>query len=353
MSYKTLVRDGTIELFNFPVVVWDLDDKSWHHNPSIARDKSGKIWVSTRHHDELPKVRYANIAAPYSHPPSKLKLGILDEKTLKVSGVKRIKPAPGSPRYLIEKEVEDCRIFWRSDGLHGVAAVIDAYTHPGETRVYQVEILIDYKKGTYKLLNNWDYNMKGHMEKNWSPPTIPTPYFDFIYSPFEVVLENKVYGEPYTGITHGGSQALPYKDKRFPEVRWIRICHQVINMRGITHRWYASIAELLDETGLVTHDSQFFDMCTGWRPQIKESVEFVSGIVWATGKQNKELVVSYGLRDETCAFTRIPVSVFKWHRSEDVAYYNWKFIGGDAPTDKKYWKGKNFNPSYSSDFLRP
>ncbi len=353
MSVNTVVKDGTIELLNYPITIWDLNHKSRHHNPSIARDSTGKIWVSTRHHDELPKVRYANIAAPYSHPPSKLMLGILDEKTLKVSGVKRIKPAPKSPRYLIEKEIEDVRIFWRKDGLHGIGAAIDAYTHPDETRVYQIEILIDYEKGTYKLLNNWNYDMKGHMEKNWSPPSVPTYMFDFIYSPLEVVLENKVYGETYTGITHGGSQVIPYRNKLYPTTRWIRIAHQVINLRGITHRWYASVAEMMDETGLVTHDSQFFDMCTGWRPQIRESVEFVSGIVWSKGKENKELLVSYGLRDETCAFTRIPIDIFKWHELEDVAYYDWRFIGGDAPTDPKYWQGKNFNPLYSAEFLRP
>lgn len=355
MSTNTVIKDGTIELLNYPVTVWDLDDKRWHHNPSIARDDTGKIWVSTRHHEEVPAIRYANIQFPYSHPTSNLMLGVLDEKTLKVSGVKRIKPAPGSPKYLLEKEIEDVRIFWREDRLHGIGAAIDAYTHPGETRVYQIEILIDYKKGTYKLLHNWNYSMKGHMEKNWSPPSVPSAYFDYIYSPLEVVLENKVYGDNYNGITHGGSQVIPYRDKRYPEVRWIRIAHQVINIRPITHRWYASIAELMDETGLVVYDSQFFDLCTGWRPQIKESVEFVSGMVWSKGKENKEMLVSYGLRDETCAFVRIPVDAFKWHPLEDVAYYNWKFIGGDAPIHPKYWMGGNFggaSPEVSQIFLK-
>jgi hypothetical protein len=266
-------------------------------------------------------------------------LGILDEKTLKVSGVKRMKPAKGSPLYIIEKEIEDCRIFWRKDGLHGIGAAIDAYSFPGETRVYQIEILIDYEKGTYKLLKNYGY-IKGHMEKNWSPPTEFAPAFDYVYSPTEVVLENKVYGKEYTGKTHGGSQLLPYKDG------YIRIAHQVTNVPGITHRWYASVAELLDKSGYVTHTSQFFDLCTGWRPQIKESVEFVSGMVWSTGKEGKELLVSYGLRDETCAFVRIPVDLFKWTEFDpDISYYNWKFKTGVPPTDQKYWLGEKFTGS--------
>lgn len=338
MSVNTIVEDGTIEALRLPVTVWDLDDKSWHHNPSIARDNTGKIWVSTRHHEEEPAIRYAN-PLPYSHPTSWLMLGILDEKSLTVSGVKRIKPDKTCPIYIQEKEIEDVRIFWRKDGLHGVGDVINAHTFDGETRVYEVEILIDYEKGTYRLLKDYGY-IKGHMEKNWTPPSVFAPKFDYIYSPSEVVLEGKVYGKEYDGSTHGGSQALPYKGG------WIRIAHQVVSMSGVTHRWYASVAELINESGYVTHSSQFFDLCTGWRPQIKESVEFVSGMVWSKGKEEEELLVSYGLRDETCAFVRIPVDAFKWKPfNPDVAYYQWKFKGGPPPTDPHYWIGEKFSGS--------
>lgn len=342
MSVNTIIKDGTVEALQFPVTVWDLDDKRWHHNPSIARDKSGKIWVSTRHHEEEPAVRYAN-PEPYSHPTSWLMLGILDEKTLKVSGVKRIKPDKSCPIYMQEKEIEDVRIFWRKDGLHGIGAAINAHSFAGETRVYEIDILIDYEKGTYKLVKDYGY-IKGHMEKNWSPASVFAPKFDFIYSPSEVVLENKIYGKEYSGNTHGGSQLLPYKDG------WIRLAHQVVNMPGVTHRWYVSVAELLNESGYVTHNSQFFDLCTGWRPQIKESVEFISGMVWSEGKEGEELLVSYGVRDETCGFVRIPVSAFRFEPfNEDVSYYNWKFKTGEPPIDPSYWIGEKFTGSVYSN----
>lgn len=338
MSVNTIIQDGMVYKLSFPVEVWDLDDKSWHHNPSIARDGTGKIWVSTRYHEEEPAIRYAN-PEPYSHPTSWLMVGVLNEETLKVSGVKRIKPDESCPDYIREKEIEDVRIFWRKDGLHGVGVAINAFSFQGETRVYEVEILIDYAKGTYKLLKDYGY-IKGHMEKNWSPPSVFAKYFDYIYSPSEVVLEGKVYGKEYTGITHGGSQVLPYKDG------WIRIAHQVVSMPGLTHRWYASVAELLNEKGFVTHNSQFFDLCTGWRPQIKESVEFVSGMVWSKGKDGKELLVSYGLRDETCAFVRIPVDVFRWTPfNPDISYYNWRFSDGRPPISPDLWQGGKFSGS--------
>lgn len=339
MSVNTLIKDGTIQKLNYPITVWDLDEERWHHNPSICRDDTGQIWVSTRHHEEKPAVRYAN-PEPYSHPTSWLMVGkITENPRLKISGVKRIKPDKSCPIYIQEKEIEDVRIFWRKDGLHGIGAAINAHSFAPETRVYQIEILIDYEKGTYKLLKDYGY-IKGHMEKNWSPPTIPTPRFDYVYSPSEIVLDNKVYGQEYDGNTHGGSQVLPYKDK------WIRIAHQVVNIPGLTHRWYVSVAELVDQDGFVTHDSQFFDLCSGWRPQIRESVEFVSGIVWSEGKENQELLVSYGLRDETCAFVRIPVDIFEWSPVElNVNYYNWKFSDGITPNQPKHWIGEKFTGS--------
>jgi hypothetical protein len=60
-------------------------------------------------------------------------------------------------------------------------------------------------------------------------------------------------------------------------------------------------------------------------PQIRESVEFVSGMVWSKDKEDEELLVSYGLRDETCAFVKIPVDVFRWEPfNMDISYYNWR-----------------------------
>lgn len=328
-----------IHKFDLPVTVWDLDKDNWHHNASAARDKDGKIWVSTRMHEEETIVRYTN-QHPYTHPPSRLMLGLLDENTLQPHDVKRIVPEEGSPRYLVEKEIEDCRIFWREDGLHGIGVAINEYDFPGECRVYQIEILIDYEKGTYKLLKDWGYTVAGHMEKNWSPATEKTDKFEFIYSATEVLKsDDHLYGEKYLGKTHGGSQLLPYKDG------YIRFAHRCIPIEGITHRWYVSLAQLLDSNGKVTHDSQLFDFTTGWRPNIKESVEFISGAVW-TG--DEEILLSYGLRDETCAFVKLPLSLLEWHEFEnDGTDFIYEFADGEPPTDVKYWVGEKFPGSFA------
>ena len=322
MSVNSLIRDGIIHKFNYPVHVWDLKEgEGWHHNPSICRDDTGRVWLSKRHHDKLPLIVHLSpkdLDPKIRDEASRLVVGFLNEKTLEVTGQKLITPEEGSPSYIFNKNIEDCRIFWRPDGLHGIGVAINDSDH--KFKITQIEILIDYEKATYKLLR--DYGQPhDHVEKNWRAPAVPARAFDFIYSPNEIVLDGKVYGEEYDGFTHGGSQLLPYKDG------WISIVHQVVPVRGVTARWYATFAELHDYLGKVTHVSQFFDFGSGWRENLQESVEFVSGAIWSKGKEEKELLLSLGVRDETCGFVRVPTSVFKWNPIEDVIYYNFVFGG--------------------------
>jgi len=320
MGVNTLIRDGIIHKLNYPVHVWDLKKgEGWHHNPSICRDDTGKIWISVRHHDKLPLIVHLSpkdLDPKIRDEASRLIVGFLDEKTLEVTGQKLITPEAGSPKYLFEKNIEDNRIFWRSDGLHGIGVAIKVVE--GQWQITQVEILIDHAKGTYKLLKDYGQPHK-HTEKNWRAPAIPARAFDFVYSPSEVVLDGKVYGEEYDGFTHGGSQLLPYKDG------WISIVHSVMPVRGLTKRWYVTFAELHDQFGKTTHVSQFFDFGSGWRENLQESVEFVSGAIWSENREEQELLLSLGVRDETCGFVRVPVDIFKWSPIEDVIYYNFTF----------------------------
>jgi hypothetical protein len=297
------MRTGLIEHLDYPVTIWDPDvPPAWNHNPTICTDPEGQVWLGIRHHDLLPLTVHLDPTNPHREEPSRFKVGKIDPKTLEITGLKLMVPEPGSPDFLLKHNIEDIRIFWRHDGLHGIG-VIFPYGH-----VTQGEILIDYDKGTFRLLQ--DYGQPGkHSEKNWSPPTRTTEQFDFIYSQTQVVK----YGRPrgttvYEGEIHGGSQLLPYKDG------WISIAHRVMPIVGLTWRWYMSIAQLHDYYGKVTHHSQYFDFGTGWRENLQESVEYVSGAIWT--KDQEELLLSMGVRDETCGFVKVPVSAFKWHEPE-------------------------------------
>lgn len=297
------MQSGLIEKFDYPVTIWDPDvPPAWNHNPTITKDPKGQVWLGIRHHDLLPLTVHLEPNNPHREEPSRFKVGKIDPDTLEVTGLKLIVPEAGSPDFLTKHSIEDVRIFWRHDGLRGIGVIFP------RGYVTQGEILIDYNNGTYKLLHDYGQPHK-HTEKNWSPPIQTTEQFDFIYSQTQVVKYGKPRGDSvYEGEVHGGSQLLPYKDG------WLSIAHRVTPVVGLTWRWYLTVARLHDYYGKVTHHSQYFDFGTGWRENLQESVEYVSGAIWT--KDQEELLLSLGVRDETCGFVKVPVSAFKWHKPE-------------------------------------
>lgn len=300
------MQTGVIEKLDFPVTIWDPDEPpAWNHNPTIARDDKGQVWIGIRHHDLLPLTVHLDPYNPHAQEPSRFKVGKFNPDTFEVSDLRLVVPEPGSPLFLQVHNTEDVRIFWRHDGLHGIGVI---FTPGGIT---QGEILINYDNGTYKLLHDFGQPNKD-TEKNWSPPSRFTEAFDFVYSQTQVIKYGKPRGTTvYKGQIHGGSQLLPYKDG------WISIAHRVSPLVGLTWRWYLTVARLHDYSGKVTHISQLFDFGTGWRENLQESVEYVSGAIWT--KDQEELLLSMGVRDETCGFVKVPVSVFKW-QSPDGLY---------------------------------
>jgi hypothetical protein len=297
------MKIGLIEHLDYPVKIWlpsptENSPHPWAHNPTITRDPKGQVWIGIRHHDLLPLTVHLDPLNPNAQEPSRFKVGKFDPETLAVTDLKLIVPEEGSPLFLQVHNIEDVRIFWRHDGLHGIGVI---FTSGG---IVQGEILIDYDNGTYRLLHDYGQPHK-HTEKNWSPPSQFTEAFDFIYSQTQTIKYGKPRGpEVYKGEIHGGSQLLPYKDG------WISIAHRVSPIVALTWRWYLTVARLHDYRGKVTHISQFFDFGTGWRENLQESVEYVSGAIWT--KDQEELLLSLGVRDETCGFVRVPVSAFKW-----------------------------------------
>jgi len=299
------MKIGLIERFDYPVHIMNPPEGksiTWWHNPTLCKDDKGTTWVAFRCHDKLPLTLHLEPNSPYRDESSFLFVGKINPDTFEVTGLKLIVPEPGSPDFILKHNIEDVRIFWRHDGLHGIGVTFP-YGH-----CTQSDILIDYDNGTYRLIH--DYGQPGkHSEKNWSPPEHTTEQFDFIYSQTQVVKYGKPRGTPvYEGEIHGGSQLLPYKDG------WISIAHRVMPIVGLTWRWYMTIAQLHDYYGKVTHHSQYFDFGTGWRENLQESVEYISGAIWT--KDQEELLLSLGVRDETCGFVKVPVSAFRWHKPE-------------------------------------
>jgi hypothetical protein len=105
--------------------------------------------------------------------------------------------------------IEDVRLFWRDDGLHGIGVIIPV-DEGGEYKLRQAEILIDHAAGTFKYIKDHGRPF-GHAEKNWSPPESPTSAFDFIYSSSAIVKDDEVIGEEGDLFIHNGTPLIPYE----------------------------------------------------------------------------------------------------------------------------------------------
>lgn len=327
MSVNTLVKDGLLTNIGEPVTIVPLDTKVGvvHYNPGLARDNSGNLWISIRSCETNLEL-FENMEHP-NHYRNFLHVGKLNESDLTISELKEIKP---EEEYLgFQWGIEDIRLFWREDGLHGIGVIIPIDN--GQYKLRQAEIIIDHEAGTFKYIKDWGRPF-GHAEKNWAPTEVPTDAFDFIYSPTQIVKDGEVIGEPNDLFIHQGTPLIPYKDG------WISIGHTVLAVLG--ERTYGNIALHWSAEGELLEHSQFFHFNVGWREALKETIEFASGLVWSEGKVGRELLVGIGVKDEVTGFCRLPISKLKWQPYSDTFWYSWCWEGQpnrvEIPTPRLY-----------------
>jgi hypothetical protein len=319
MSVNTLVKDGLLSSIDVDVAIRDVDVKNGvvNYNPGLCRDPKGTLWVSIRSCVTNLEL-FENMEHP-NHYRNYLHVGKLNEKTLEISELKEVIP---EEEYIgFQWGIEDVRLFWRKDGLHGIGVIIPL--EDGDYKLRQAEILINHEKGTYKYIKDHGRPF-GHAEKNWSPPESPTDKFDFIYSSSAIVKDDKVIGPEGDLFIHNGTPLIPYEDG------YLSIGHSVCAVLG--ERTYAQIALKWSADGVLLEHSQFFHFDVGWREKLKETIEFASGLVWCTGKEGKEVLVSFGVKDEISGFAKIPVDKFKWEPYSDTTWYAWRW---NTPPNRK------------------
>lgn len=314
MSVNTLVKDGLLTNINCPVKIIPVDAEvgEVHYNPGLARDPSGIVFIAIRSCITNYKQKFG-ITHPLGYE-NFLHVGILNEKSLEISGLKEVKPLEEYDGF--QWGIEDVRLFWREDGLHGVGVIIPVVE--GQLKLRQAEILIDYEAGTYKLLKDLGRPF-GHAEKNWSPSETANPNFDFVYSPTQIVRDGVVIGEDNDLFIHNGTPLIPYEDG------YISLGHAVCAV--LNERTYAQIALKFDAYGRLVGHSQFFHFNVGWREQLKETIEFASGLLWSEGKEGEELLVGLGVKDELLGICKIPMSKLHFEEYSDSTWYAWRWDG--------------------------
>lgn len=314
MSVNTLIKDGTLTNINCPVKIVPVKAKvgEVHYNPGLARDPSGKLFISVRSCITNQK-EYQGVRHPLGYE-NFLHVGIVNEDTLEIEGLKLIEGAAEYDGF--QWGIEDIRLFWREDGLHGIGVIIPLDN--GNYKLRLAEILIDYEAGTFTLLKDHGRPF-GHAEKNWSPTETANPNFDFVYSPTQIVKDGEVIGEDNDLFIHNGTPLIPFEDG------YIALGHAVCAVLG--ERTYAQIALKFDEFGKLVGHSQFFHFNVGWREQLQETIEFASGLVWSKGKEGKELLVGIGVKDELLGLCKIPVDKLHFDRYSDTMWYSWNWEG--------------------------
>lgn len=316
MSVNTLVKDAVLYNIGAPVEIYDLNSQleagEVHYNPGLARDESGTIWISIRSCITNQK-EYNGVRHPLGYE-NFLHVGFLNEDTMEIYDLKEIKPAAEYEGF--QWGIEDVRLFWREDGLHGVGVILPLEGNLIKLR--QAEILIDYEAGTYTLVKDHGRPF-GHAEKNWSPSEDANPYFDFVYSPTQIVKDGKVIGEDNDLFIHNGTPLIPYEDG------YISIGHAVAAVLG--ERTYAQIALKWSAEGALIGHSQFFHFNVGWREQLQETIEFASGLLWSAGKEGEQLIVGLGVKDELLGICKLNVSKLRWEDYSDTTWYAWRWDG--------------------------
>lgn len=311
MSVNTLVKDGILTNINVDVKIVPVNVTAGevHYNPGLARDPDGRLFISVRSCITNQK-EYEGVRHPLGYE-NFLHVGILNEETLEIEGLKLIEPTANMDGF--QWGIEDVRLFWREDGLHGVGVILPL--EGSKIKLRQAEILIDYDAGTYSLIKDLGRPF-GHAEKNWMPSEHPNPHFDFVYSPTQIVKNGEVIGEPNDLFIHNGTPLIHY------EGGYISIAHAVTSVKG--ERTYAQLALLFDERGKLTHHSQFFHFNVGWREKLQETIEFASGLAWSE-KEQDTLIVGLGVKDELLGLAKIPVDKFNWETYQDTMWYSWQW----------------------------
>lgn len=314
MSVNTLVKDGLLTNLDVPVKIVPIKAKVGvvHYNPGLCRDNAGNVWVAIRSCETNLEL-FENMEHP-NHYRNFLHLGKLDEETFEISGLKEVTPEEEYEGF--QWGIEDVRLFWREDGLHGIGVIIPI--EEGQYKLRQAEILIDYKAGTYKYIKDHGRPF-GHAEKNWSPPELPTDKFDFIYSTTAIVKNDKIIGQEGDLFIHNGTPLIPYGEG------YLSLGHVVCAVLG--ERTYAQIALHWSAEGKLLEHSQFFHFNVGWREGLKETIEFASGLLWSGGKVGKEAIVGIGVKDEVTGFCRLPIDKLKWEQYSDTTWYAWRWEG--------------------------
>ena len=282
------------------VVVPDNNPKKPYYNPSLCWH-DGKLLISIRS-STWTRDDHGAMAKMLGKLHTDVLLGEVDPKTLKVKGLRKLEYAGKVHPFIKHIGMEDARIFVRDGKVHAIGVCMSKDDRRGES-VHIAHGIVEGDKLVFEELLTKPHPER--IEKNWTPPEVPTKAFDYIYSPTQTIKDGVLTGElEYHGRVHGGSQAIKWEDG------WLSFVHKIHKLR---HDWngfhqYVNYAMKYNAEGIATHISQGFLLFGD------NQVEFISGMVMLGDK----FLVSMGVGDTHCALAVIDPSVLRWQEFNPV-----------------------------------
>jgi len=291
------------------LILPDNDPLKPYYNPSLVRYR-GKLLISIRSSTWTLGPQGGGQLVIGGKLHTDVLIGEVDEKTLKVSNITKLKYAGEVHPYIENIGLEDARLFVRDDKLYAIGVCMDKYERNGAN----VHIALGEVRGNDLFFTELVKKpFPERTEKNWTVPEVATDAFDYIYSPTQVLKDGKLLGEPeYHGLLHGGSQAIEWEDG------WLSFQHRVFRSNVVvpkTVRQYVSYAVKYNKEGFATEISQGFILFA------TNAVEFISGLVASQDK----LLVSVGIGDAESALALIDPADLRFEpfelREEPIRIY--------------------------------
>lgn len=268
-------------------VLPDNNPKKPYYNPSLCWH-DGKLLISIRS-STWTRDDHGAMAVLLDKLHTDVLLGEVDPKTLEVKNLRKLEYAGDVHPFIQNIGMEDARIFVRDGKVHAMGVCMSKDDRTGSS-VHIAHGIIEGDKLVFEELLKKPHPER--IEKNWTPPEVPTDAFDYIYSPTQTIKNGVLSGEPeYHGRVHGGSQAIRW------EGGWLSFVHKIHKLR---HDWngfhqYVNYAMKYNDKGIATHISQGFLLFGD------NQVEFISGMV----KLDDKFLVSMGVGDTHCALAVI------------------------------------------------
>lgn len=277
------------------VIYGDINnDKMPYFNPSLAWDDDA-LAISIRSCN-FTTIRHGKwtFLDDNIYSRTDVMYGYIDPDTLEIIKLEKLKLDSNTPIQTRIAGLEDVRLYKRGNRMHAIGFEVDRVTPCYYKKSGMAVYIINNGKLHYQ--ESLEKPNPDIVEKNWQPTDVQTR-FDFTYSPTQTYQGGQLWGTPYTGNIHGGTQLLRQEDDTY-----ISLVHEKIEDKrfGNVYDKYVYITYLAvhDELGIITKRSK------GFRFGTYENIEFASGMV----QHGDDLLISLGIRDAKFAIARIKKS---------------------------------------------